>query len=236
MIRVFLVDDYDIVRRGVRDLLRATDDIEVAGEASTASEARQTIPSTDADIVVMDVRLPDGDGIDLWRDLRNERPDLRCLVMTAFDDDEARLAAIVSGANGFLLKDVRGVQLVDAIRRIARGGSMFTASSEAQIRARIARPAPKDPRTACLSRQEHRILQLLVEGLTNRQMAADMGLTEKTVKNYVSNLLVKLGMQCRTEAAVYAARLDDARMVEQRMIPLPMRTGSRIDLVSDSVA
>jgi DNA-binding NarL/FixJ family response regulator len=213
MIKVFLVDDHEVVRRGIRDLLDATDDMLVLGEASTGAEAIEQIPASGADIVVLDVRLGDLDGLTVWKALHVMCPTLRCMLLTAYADDDVMLAAIRAGAHGYVLKEVRGNELVESVRVVGSGRTLFTADVETRLRKRLDRPYHEDPRTACLSRQEHRILALLVEGLTNRQMAATMGLTEKTVKNYVSNLLLKLGMQCRTEAAVYAARADHDVMV-----------------------
>jgi two-component system response regulator DevR len=211
MLRVFLVDDHEIVRRGVRDLLEATGDIEIIGEASTASEAIQRMPTDWPDVAVLDVRLPDGSGVEVCRELRSMRPELRCLMLTSFDDDRALLDAIVAGASGYVLKEVRGGTLVDAIRRVARGESLLVPRSAARVVERLQHPTPEDPRLAGLSPQERRILGFLAESLTNRQIAEQMFLAEKTVKNYVSHLLLKLDMRGRTEAAVFAARLAERR-------------------------
>lgn len=208
-IRVFLLDDHEVVRRGVRDLLEASGDITVVGEAATADEALRRIPATRPDVAVLDVRLPDGTGIEVCRQLKSDSPDVRCVMLTSFDDDEALFDSVVAGAAGYVLKQVRGSDLVDGIRRVANGESLLDPLATARVIERLRNPAPQDERLASLSPQEQRILALLAEGLTNRQIAAEMYLAEKTVKNYVSNLLMKLGMHRRTEAAVYAARMLD---------------------------
>jgi DNA-binding NarL/FixJ family response regulator len=211
MVRVFLLDDHEVVRRGVRDLLEAGGDIEVVGEASTADEALRRVPAVRPEVAVLDVRLPDGNGIEVCRELRTLHPDIRCLMLTSFNDDEALFDAIVAGASGYVLKEVRGGDLVDAVRRVARGESLLDPLATARVIERLRNPPPEDERLAQLSPQERRILGLLAEGLTNRQIAAEMYLAEKTIKNYVSNLLLKLGMHRRTEAAVYAARLAERK-------------------------
>ena len=207
--RVFLVDDHEVVRRGVRDLLESAGGIEVVGEAGTAEAARARIPLARPDVAVLDVRLPDGSGIEVCRDIRSEHPEVRCLMLTSFDDDEALFNAVVAGAAGYVLKDVRGADIVESVRRVARGESLLDPLATARVIERLRRPQPDDERLASLSPQERRILELLADGLTNRQIATEMYLAEKTIKNYVSNLLMKLGMSRRTEAAVYAARLAD---------------------------
>ena len=208
---MFLVDDHEVVRRGVRDLLESAGGIEVVGEAGTAEAARTRIPLARPDVAVLDVRLPDGSGIEVCRDIRSEHPEIRCLMLTSFDDDEALFNAVVAGAAGYVLKDVRGGDIVESVRRVARGESLLDPLATARVIERLRRPQPDDERLASLSPQERRILELLADGLTNRQIAAEMYLAEKTIKNYVSNLLMKLGMSRRTEAAVYAARLADRR-------------------------
>jgi len=210
-IRVFLLDDHEVVRRGVRDLLEAAGDIDVVGEASTADEALRRVPAVRPDVAVLDVRLPDGSGIEVCRELRADHPEIRCLMLTSFNDDEALFDAIVAGASGYVLKEVRGGDLVDGVRRVAQGESLLDPLATAKVIERLRNPPPQDERLASLSAQEHRILVLLADGLTNRQIAAEMYLAEKTIKNYVSNLLMKLGMHRRTEAAVYAARLGAER-------------------------
>jgi two-component system response regulator DevR len=209
MIRVFLLDDHEVVRRGVRELLETADGIEVVGEASTADEALRRVPALRPDVAVLDVRLGDGNGIEVCRELRNGQPELRCLMLTSFDEDEALFNAIVAGASGYVLKDVRGTDLIDAIRRAAAGESLLDPRAAAMVIERLRNPKPADERLSALTQQEQRILGLLAEGLSNRQIAERMYLAEKTIKNYVSNLLLKLGMSRRTEAAVYAARLAE---------------------------
>jgi two-component system, NarL family, response regulator DevR len=210
-VRVFLVDDHEVVRRGVRDLLEAEDDIEVVGEAGTVEEALSRIPPTRPDLALLDVRLPDGDGVELCRDIRSRHPEIQALMLTSFDDDEALFNAMMAGAGGYVLKQVRGNDLIDNVRRVAAGQSTLDPSLTTKLLDRLRRQNDEDEEIARLTEQERRILELLAEGLTNRQIADRMILAEKTVKNYVSNLLAKLGMQRRTEAAVYAARLEERR-------------------------
>ena len=205
-IRVFLLDDHEIVRRGVRELLEAEPDIAVVGEASTAAEALARVPATHPDVAILDVRLPDGDGVTVCRDLRSERPDLQCLMLTSFADDEALFDAILAGAAGYVLKQIRGTDLVGAVRTIAAGGSLLDPRAAAMVMERMRTPKADDP-LAALTDQERRILDLIGEGLTNRQIGERMFLAEKTVKNYVSNLLSKLGLQRRTQAAVLATEV-----------------------------
>jgi len=208
-VRVFLLDDHEVVRRGLRELLEADGDLEVVGEAGTAEEALQRIPPTRPDVAVLDVRLPDGDGVEVCRDVRSRHPEIQCLILTSFSDDEALFQAIMAGAAGYLLKQVKGNDLVDAVRRVAGGQSLLDPAVTARVLERL-RTGPKtDERLERLTDQERRILDLIAEGLTNRQIAEQVHLAEKTVKNYVSNLLTKLGMERRTQAAVYAARLHD---------------------------
>ena len=205
-LRVFLVDDHEIVRRGVRFLMEAEDDIEVVGEAGTVAEALDRIPAVAPDVVVLDLRLPDGTGVELCRELRSLLPSLGCLMLTSFDDDEALFEAIVAGASGYMLKQVRESDIVSAVRKIGAGQSLIDPVMARRVMDRLRNGVAEDERLAGLSVQEHRILNLLADGMTNRQIAAEMFLAEKTVKNYVSNLLNKMGMSHRTEAAVYAAR------------------------------
>jgi len=195
----------------VRDLLEAAGDLEVVGEASTAEEALTRVPLARPDVAVLDVRLPDGSGIDVCRDLRAAHPEIRCLMLTSFNEDEALLDAIVAGASGFVLKEVRGGDLVESVRRVARGETLLDPMATARVIERLRNPPAEDDRLGSLSAQERRILALLADGLTNRQIAQELYLAEKTVKNYVSNVLAKLGMRRRTQAAVYAARLADRR-------------------------
>jgi two-component system response regulator DevR len=209
-IRVFLLDDHEVVRRGLRDLLEAEDDLDVVGEAGTADEAYGRIPATSPDVAVLDVRLPDGDGVEVCRDIRSKHPDIACIMLTSFADDEAVYAAIMAGAAGYLLKQVRGTDLVDAIRRVGQGESLLDPSVTTRVLERI-RNRDQNDELSALTGQERKILELIAEGLTNRQIGERMFLAEKTVKNYVSNMLAKLGMSRRTEAAAYAARLSERR-------------------------
>ncbi len=195
----------------MRDLLEAAGDLEVVGEAGTAEEALRRVPATRPDVAVLDVRLPDGSGVDVCRDLRAANPDLHCLMLTSFNEDEALLDAIVAGASGYVLKEVRGGDLVDSVRRVARGETLLDPLATARVIERLRNPPVTEDPLVALSPQERRILLLLADGLTNRQIADEMFLAEKTVKNYVSTLLAKLGMDRRTQAAVYAARLVDRR-------------------------
>jgi two-component system, NarL family, response regulator DevR len=206
--RVFLLDDHEIVRRGVRELIDAEDDLEVVGEAGTAEQALARVPATRPDVAVLDVRLPDRSGIEVCRDLRSSHPELACLMLTSFSDDEALIQAVMAGASGYLLKQIRGTDIVAAIRAVASGRSLLDPALAEQAAARLRRGPEEDERLAHLTHQEKRILELIAEGLTNRQIADEMHLAEKTVKNYVSNLLSKLGMERRTQAAVFAARLE----------------------------
>jgi len=214
-ISVFLLDDHEIVRRGIAALLETEDDITVIGEAGTAAQALARIPALRPDVAVLDVRLPDGDGVSVCREIRSAvSPPPACLMLTSYSDDEALFGAIMAGASGYLLKQVAGVDLVGAVRAIAAGGSLLDPKATALVLDRLRKgEEPQDPRFASLSPQERRILELIADGLTNRQIGAEMFLAEKTVKNYVSSLLHKLGMSRRTEAAVYATELrrKDAR-------------------------
>lgn len=206
-IKVFLLDDHEIVRRGLRELLENEEDMEVVGEAGTAEQAIGRIPACQPDVAILDVRLPDGDGISVCRDVRSTLPDLRCLMLTSFSDDEALMGAIMAGASGYLLKQVRGIELAAAVRRIANGESLLDPAVTQQVLDRLRQPSNDDP-LKNLTDQERRILDLIAQSLTNRQIGAELHLAEKTVKNYVSNLLVKLGMSRRTEAAVFATKLS----------------------------
>ncbi|MFO7280597.1 MAG: response regulator transcription factor [Thermoanaerobacterales bacterium] len=209
MTRVFLLDDHEVVRRGVRELLEAEDDLEVVGEASTAEEALARIPATRPDVAVLDVRLPDGDGVEVCRDIRSRHPEIACVMLTSFADDDAVYAAIMAGAAGYLLKQVKGTDLVDAVRRVGRGESLLDPAVTTRVLDRIRHR--QEDELAGLTEQERKILELIAEGLTNRQIGERLYLAEKTVKNYVSNLLSKMGMKRRTEAAAYAARLAARR-------------------------
>ncbi len=205
-IRIFLLDDHEIVRRGIRDLLEAQEGLTVVGEAGTAADALSSIPRLLPDVAVLDARLPDGSGIEVCRDVRAAHPEVNVIILTSFDDDEALFSAIMAGAAGYALKQIRGNDLVQAGRQVAAGGSLLDPAVTAQVLERIRNaPAPKDP-LAELTPQERKILSLIGQGMTNRQIAAEMYLAEKTVKNYVSQLLSKLGLQRRTQAAVLAEK------------------------------
>jgi DNA-binding NarL/FixJ family response regulator len=208
-ISVFLLDDHEIVRGGLRALLEATDDLTVVGEAGTVDEALARIPPTHPDVAVLDVRLPDGSGVEVCREIRSRYPEIACLMLTSYADDEALFAAIMAGAAGYVLKQVGGTDLVDDIRRAGAGQSLLDPALTERVLERFREGPRQDPRLANLTPQERRILDLIADGRTNRQIASAMYLAEKTVKNYVSNLLAKLGMERRTQAATFAARLDE---------------------------
>jgi DNA-binding NarL/FixJ family response regulator len=212
-IKVFLLDDHEVVRRGVREVLEGESggEIEVTGEASTADEALRRLPAIRPDVAILDVRLPDGNGVEVCREIRSRHPEIQCLMLTSFADDEALINAIMAGAAGYVLKQVRGTDLVDSVRRVAAGQSLLDPSVTATVLEQLRRGSAKDTRTEQLTDQERRILDLLAEGLTNRQIGERLYLAEKTVKNYVSNVLMKLGMHRRTEAAVYATRVAERR-------------------------
>ncbi len=208
-ISVFLLDDHEIVRRGVRDLLTAEPDIDVVGEAGTTAEALEKIPALHPDVAVLDVRLPDGDGVLVCRDIRSTLPETACLMLTSFGDDQALLGAIMAGAAGYVLKQTCGTDLVSAVRTVAAGHSTLDARAAVQVMDRLReRMASADPLSA-LAEQEKRVLELIGEGLTNKQIAERMFLPEKVAKNYISSLLGKLGMRRRAQAAAYAARLAE---------------------------
>ena len=206
-IKVFLLDDHEIVRRGVKDMLEAEPDITVVGEAGTAASALARIPALRPDVAVLDVRLPDGDGVTVCREIRSRMPEVGCLMLTSFGDDEALFDAIMAGAAGYVLKQIRGTDLVGAVRTIARGDSMLDPEAASKVLARMRDQATKTDPLAGLTPQERKILELIGEGLTNRQIGEQMYLAEKTVKNYVSALFAKLGVERRTQAAVYASRV-----------------------------
>ncbi|WP_309616432.1 response regulator transcription factor [Salinibacterium sp.] len=202
MIRVFLVDDHELVRRGITALLNAEADIEVIGEAGTAAQAVSRIRATRPDVAVLDVRLPDGSGIDVCRQVRSENPEVKCLILTGYDDDEAIYAAVLAGAAGYVIKDVRASGLPDSLRAVAAGKSLLDPSLSRRVVQRINDTHLSDPRLESLSAREREILPLIAEGLTNREIGERLALAEKTVKNYISGLLSKLGLQRRTQAAV----------------------------------
>ncbi|MGK5114289.1 response regulator transcription factor [Geodermatophilus sp. CPCC 205506] len=209
-VRVFLVDDHEVVRRGVAELLEEDADITVVGEAGSVAEALARVPAVLPDVTVVDMRLPDGDGAEVCRTLRNQHPELRFLVLSSYPDDDAVAAAVEAGASGYLLKQVRGSALVSAVRTVADGGTLFGADvgMPAPTPSRR-RPAERDRRLSVLTEQERTVLTLIGEGLTNRQIGERMGLAEKTVKNYTSHLLAKLGLERRTQAAILATELRD---------------------------
>ncbi|GAA2634383.1 response regulator [Paractinoplanes durhamensis] len=207
MIRVFLLDDHEVVRRGLVDLLQADGDIEVVGESGSAQEASRRIPALRPDVAVLDARLPDGNGIDVCRDVRAIDSSIKGLILTSYEDDEALFAAIMAGASGYVLKQIRGTDLVDAVRRVAEGQSLLDPAITQRVLERIRNGVEAPRELAGLTEQERRILEFIAEGLTNREIASRMFLAEKTVKNYVSSLLAKLGLERRTQAAVLATRL-----------------------------
>ena len=206
IIRVYLLDDHEVLRRGIKDLLESTGDIEVVGESGSAQEATARIPALRPHVAILDGRLPDGSGIDVCRAVRSIDPTIKGLILTSYDDDEALFAAIMAGASGYILKQVRGNDLVDTVRRVAAGQSMLDPAMTAQVLDRIRNGPPADEELEVLTAQEKRILDRIGEGLTNREIARSMKLSEKTVKNYVSAVLTKLGLTSRTQAAVFAAK------------------------------
>ena len=209
MITVFLVDDHEVVRRGLIDLLGADPELDVVGEAGSATEAMARIPAVRPDVAVLDVRLPDGNGIELCRDLLARLPELRCLILTSFTSDEAMLDAILAGASGYIVKDIKGMELAQAVKDVGAGRSLLDNRAAAALMAKLrGRATEKHDPLSGLSEQERTLLGLLAEGLTNKQIADRMFLAEKTVKNYVSRLLAKLGMERRTQAAVFATKLQ----------------------------
>ncbi|MEY4362628.1 MAG: hypothetical protein RL391_1934 [Actinomycetota bacterium] len=210
-IPVFLLDDHEVVRQGVRALLESTGEVVVVGEAGLAAEALARIRAVRPRVAILDVRLPDGNGVEVCREVRNDLPDVQCLMLTSYSDDEALFEAIMAGASGYVLKQIRGNELIQAVRRVARGESLLDPAVTGRVLRKLREPSVEDERLARLSDQERRILDLIAEGCTNRQIGQRLHLAEKTVKNYVSNMLTKLGMERRTEAAVFAARLEMAR-------------------------
>ncbi|MDE3722282.1 response regulator transcription factor [Nocardiopsis sp. N85] len=207
-IRVFLVDDHEIVRRGVGSLLDDEDGIQVVGEAGTAAQALARVPASTPDVVVLDVRLPDGDGVTVCREIRSMLPATRILMLTSYSDDEALYGAVMAGASGYILKQIHGTDLVGAVRTVAEGRSLLDPESTTRMLERLREEAVRKDPLSELTDQERRVLELIGEGLTNREIGARMYLAEKTVKNYVSRVLAKLGMARRTQAAAYAVRLS----------------------------
>lgn len=208
VIRVFLMDDHEIVRRGLAELIGLESDMEIVGEAGTTTEAMHRIPAARPHVAVLDVRLPDGNGVEVCRDVRSLMPEVHCLMLTSYSDDEALFDAIMAGASGYALKDIRGGDLVDAIRQVAAGKSLLDPLATTRVLERLRNGQKQDSRLDALTDQEKRILDLIGEGLTNRQIGDQMHLAEKTIKNYVSSLLAKLGMERRTQAAAFVARMS----------------------------
>jgi len=211
LVKVFLVDDHEVVRRGLIDLLGADPELDVVGEAGSAAEAMARIPAAKPDVAVLDVRLPDGNGIELCRDLLSRMPDLRCLILTSYTSDEAMLDAILAGASGYVVKDIKGMELARAVKDVGAGRSLLDNRAAAALMAKLRGTTDRPDPLSGLTDQERTLLGLLSEGLTNKQIADRMFLAEKTVKNYVSRLLAKLGMERRTQAAVFATELKRSR-------------------------
>lgn len=208
LIRVFLLDDHEIVRRGLAELIALEPDMEVVGEAGNKAEALARIPATKPDVAVLDVRLPDGSGVEVCREIRSDHSTVQCLMLTSYSDDEALFDAIMAGASGYVLKEIRGNDLIEAIRQVAAGQSLLDPVATARVLDRLRAGQHHDSQLDSLSEQERKILDLIGQGLTNRQIGEALHLAEKTVKNYVSSILAKLGMERRTQAAAYIARLD----------------------------
>jgi len=215
-IRVFLLDDHEIVRTGLRALLESTDDLEVVGEAGTVAEALSRIPALRPDVAIFDVRLPDGSGVEVCREIRSRLPSTACIMLTSYADDEALFASIMAGSSGYVLKQIGGNSLIDDVRRVAAGESLLDPALTERVMKRLREGPEEEPLLATLTGQERRILDLIAEGKTNRQIAEEVFLAEKTVKNYVSNLLTKLGMESRTQAATYATRVFERAERERR--------------------
>jgi two-component system response regulator DevR len=214
-VRVFLLDDHEVVRRGLRDLLEGNGGIEIVGEAGRADEALRRIPAVRPDVAVLDAQLPDGSGIEVCREIRSSLPSVACLILTSYDDDEALFAAIMAGAAGYVLKQIRGTDLVEAVHRVAQGQSLLDPAVTARVLTRLREgPPATDPRWEALSERERAVLALIADGLSNREIGARLFLAEKTVKNHVSRLLAKLQMQRRTQIAVFGAA-----MREQGVLP-----------------
>jgi two-component system, NarL family, response regulator DevR len=213
-VRVFLLDDHEVVREGIRSLLEFDEEIEVVGEASTVAEALTRIPFARPDVAILDVRLPDGSGIEVCREARSNDPDLKCLMLTSYADDEALYASVMAGAAGYVLKQIRGRDLVADVKKVAAGGTLMDSRAVAKVIERITNPPNPRDELSALSPQERKLLDHIADGLTNRQIAEAMFLSEKTVKNYVTSLLAKLNMTNRTEAAVFVTRLKDGTLDE----------------------
>jgi DNA-binding NarL/FixJ family response regulator len=214
VLRIELVDDHEVVRQGLKALLDAEADLQVVGEASSVEEAVRRVGFDNPDVVVLDVRLPDGSGVEACREIRDRWPEIHVLMLTSFADDEALVASVMAGASGYVLKQIHGSDLVDSVRKVGRGETLLEAEVTERVVRRLRGEEADDPLLAILSPQERKILGHISEGKTNRQIAEDMFLAEKTVKNYVSNVLAKMGMSRRTEAAAYAARLEAQREMQ----------------------
>jgi two-component system response regulator DevR len=208
-IRIFLLDDHEVVRRGIAELLSAIEDFEVVGEAGTVAQTLPRVLACRPDVAVLDARLPDGSGIDACRDIRTALPDTHCLILTSYDDQDAVLASVLAGASGYVLKEVRTAGLVDAIRQVAQGRSLIDPAVVSKVLERVRAGSPADQRLSSLTAREREVFDLIAEGLTNRQIGERLFLAEKTVKNHVSSLLAKLGLQRRTQAAVLGAELRE---------------------------
>ena len=209
---VYLVDDHEVVRRGFAAILASEEGLEVVGEATTAAEAVQEIPATQPDVAVLDVRLPDGDGVEVCREVLSRCPETRCLILTAFADEEALFAAIMAGASGYLLKTASGDELISAVRTVGAGESLLDPTLTTRLLERLRKgPFEEDERLARLTKQERKILSLIADGMTNRQISENLFLAEATVKNYVSKMLTKLGLAHRTQAAILANELRRKR-------------------------
>ncbi|WP_250282174.1 MULTISPECIES: response regulator [unclassified Frankia] len=217
-VRVFLLDDHEIVRRGIREVLEDTGEIRVVGEASSATEALRRIPASNPQVALLDARLEDGSGIDVCRDIRSAHPEIGCLILTSYDDDDALFASIMAGAAGYLLKQIKGTDLVGAIHTIASGRSLLDPAVTQKVLARLREGPAEDGRLVTLSDREREILLLIAEGLTNRQIASRVHLSDKTVKNYVSAILDKLELTSRTQAAVYATKLQGQQKEQQQAV------------------
>ncbi len=215
-VRLFLLDDHEIVRRGFADLVSNADDIEVVGEAGTVAQALARIPACRPDVAVLDARLPDGSGIDVCRAIRSRHPEIRCIILTSYDDDEALFSAVMAGASGYLLKQIRSSSVTEAIRAVARGQSLLDPSVTGKLLERLRTPPKPDGRLDDLTDREREILDLIADGLSNREIGRRLFLAEKTVKNYVSSLLSKLNLQRRTQAAVLATEVRQADASKRR--------------------
>ena len=213
-LRIVLIDDHEVVRAGIKSMLDAQEDMEVVGEAGTSEDGIKRVGFDEPDVVVLDVRLPDASGVEACREIRSRFPDVKVLMLTSFADEEALMSAILAGAAGYVLKRVKGTDLVEDIRKVGAGESLLDPDMTEKLFDRLRSGPRTDPLLARLSDQEHEIVMRIADGKTNKQIAEEMFLAEKTVKNYVSNLLAKLGMSRRSEAAAYVARMEGAKDAE----------------------